>query len=109
MSETVRTLIQMPPAPKRGEVITIRATIAHTMETGYRRGSDGKMLARDLLRSFSCALNGQTIFRARLHAAMAANPYIAFHLRVQRSGTLVFQWDGDNGFTHRHAQELAVS
>jgi sulfur-oxidizing protein SoxZ len=109
MSENVRTLIQMPATARRGDVITIRATIAHTMETGYRRGSDGQMLPRNLLRRFSCSLAGQTIFRANLHAAMSANPYIAFHLRAQDSGTLVFQWEGDNGFTHRQTQEFTVS
>ena len=43
-----RTLINLPPAPKKGDVIEIRAMIAHPMETGYRPGSDGKVLARDL-------------------------------------------------------------
>lgn len=47
------------------------------------------------------------IFAATLHAAIAANPYLSFNLRAQSSGTLVFSWDGDNGF--RHCEQVALT
>ncbi|HEV7816133.1 MAG TPA: thiosulfate oxidation carrier complex protein SoxZ, partial [Janthinobacterium sp.] len=46
-----RTLIHMPAAARRGEVIEIRALIGHPMEPGYRPGPDGKALPRDIIRS----------------------------------------------------------
>ena len=52
----IRTLIDMPRAARIGEIITIRATIAHPMETGYRRGSDGVRLPRNIIRSFDCRI-----------------------------------------------------
>ncbi len=36
-----RTLINAPATARRGEVIEIRATIAHPMETGFRRNNLG--------------------------------------------------------------------
>jgi sulfur-oxidizing protein SoxZ len=111
MSDTpsIRALVQAPATAQRGQVILIRATIAHSMETGYRRGSDGKMLPRDLLRRFTCTWQGQPVFTANFHAAMAANPYVAFHLRVMESGILQMSWAGDNGFVHTRSHAISVA
>jgi sulfur-oxidizing protein SoxZ len=109
-----RTLITIPTNNKRGEIIEIRALIQHLMETGYRRGSDGVMLKRDLIRRFTCNMEiantpSETIFSAALYAAIAANPFISFHYQLQTSGTLVFTWTGDNGFSHTERRQLAVA
>jgi sulfur-oxidizing protein SoxZ len=109
-----RTLITIPTNNKRGEIIEIRALIQHPMETGYRRGSDGVMLKRDLIRRFTCNIEianmpSETIFSAALYAAVAANPFISFHYQLHTSGTLVFTWIGDNGFTHTERRALVVA
>jgi sulfur-oxidizing protein SoxZ len=105
-------IISLPAGIKRGEVFTVRALIQHPMETGYRRSSEGVLLARDLIRRFTCHfVEGGTrtsVFSADLHAAVAANPLIAFTLLAQKSGTLEFEWRGDNGFAHRESAVLKV-
>jgi len=104
-----RAIITMPQGAKRGEVIEIRALIGHPMETGYRPGADGKVLARDIIRRFSCTYNGEQVFAAELHQAMSANPYIAFFTVATQSGTLEFRWDGDNGFAHSEKANITVA
>ncbi len=108
-----RTLITMPASAKRDEVIEIRVLIQHPMETGYRRSNEGAMLARNLIRQFQCRFEGadgksEDIFSAKLYAAIAANPYLAFHCKVATSGTLVFIWQGDNGFTQIERRAVNV-
>ena len=109
---SARTLITIPANITRDSVVEIRVLIQHPMETGYRRGSDGNMLRRDLIRRFVCRLeangNSETVFEARFHAATAANPYLAFPLRVTQQSTLVFEWSGDYGFAHIERRVLAV-
>jgi sulfur-oxidizing protein SoxZ len=100
------TLIKVPATAKRGEVIEIRTTIGHPMETGYRPGADGKILPRDIIRHFTCHYNDVLVFSAELFPAIAANPYLAFHTVAMDSGTLRFTWEGDNGF--RHTQDVAL-
>jgi sulfur-oxidizing protein SoxZ len=104
-----RALIHMPANAKRGEIIEIRALIGHPMETGYRVGADGKVMARDIIRSFVCRYNGEQVFGAELHQAISANPYIAFFTVATESGTLEFTWQGDNGFAHTEQMNLTVS
>lgn len=106
-------LVSLPSTNRRGDIITVRALIQHPMETGYRRDSSGALLERDLIRRFVCTRIEETtrkpIFTAELHAAIAANPLIAFPLRIDRDCTLEFEWTGDNGFTHRETRAVKLS
>lgn len=106
--EMARALITVPPA-QRGEIVEIRALIAHPMETGFRVAGDGKRVPRDILRRFTCRLDGEVVFAAELYPAVAANPYVAFPLRAVANGTLTFTWEGDNGFAQTETMPLRVT
>ena len=103
-----RTLIHIPPQVRRGEVVEVRTTIAHPMETGYRVNDSGQPVPRDIIRRLSCQLDGKTVFSAELHPAIAANPYVAFFVRAEASGTLTFLWEGDHGFAQTQTVALNV-
>jgi len=64
-----RTLINVPPKAKRGQVIEIKTLISHVMETGYRRNEVGAMVPRDIINTFVCTYNGEEVFRTGLHPA----------------------------------------
>jgi sulfur-oxidizing protein SoxZ len=105
-----KALITLPAQPtKPGEVLTIRLLVQHAMETGHRTGSDGRRLPRDIIRRVECRLDGELVFAADTFPAVAANPYLAFPLKAERSGTLSVTWTGDNGFTHTETARLDVS
>jgi sulfur-oxidizing protein SoxZ len=104
-----RTLLNVPRTARAGEVIEIRALIAHPMETGYRRGDDGALLARDIIRRFTCHYDQVLVFSAELFPAVSANPYLAFHTVATASGTLRFTWEGDNGFSQTESIAITVT
>lgn len=103
-----RVLIVLPAQARRGEVVEVRVTIAHPMETGYRPGADGRPLPRDILRRFACRYDGAVVFEAELHPAISANPYLAFHLLATGTGPVEFSWEGDNGFAQVERRVLTV-
>jgi sulfur-oxidizing protein SoxZ len=103
-----RALIQVPASARRGEMIAVRTLIGHPMETGYRPDANGVLLPQDIIRRFSCHYNGELVFSAELSPAIAANPYLAFHVQAGTSGPLVFTWEGDRGFTHTETTNLSV-
>lgn len=103
-----RALINVPARAKRGEIIEIKTLIQHEMEPGYRVGSNGSVLPRDIITDFVCKYNGEEIFRAELAPAIAANPFFAFSTIATRSGMLSFEWSGDNGFLATEAAEITV-
>jgi sulfur-oxidizing protein SoxZ len=104
-----RTLINVPAKAKRGEIITIKTLISHAMETGYRHSNVGVRIPRDIITEFVCTYNGEEIFRATLHPAIAANPFITFHTVATESGTIAFKWTGDNGFSATQSAKITVA
>lgn len=104
-----RTLINAPASAKRGDLIEIRALIGHPMETGFRSSDEGRRLPRDIITRFVCRYNGETVFAADLFPAISANPYLAFYVRANVSGTLSFNWEGDKGFTQTETHTLSVT
>ena len=101
-------LINVPPRARRGEIIEIKTLISHTMETGFRRTQLGAPIPRDIIRRLVCTYNGAEVFRAELHPAISANPFIVFLTIAVESGTLEFQWTGDNGFSVTQSAAILV-
>ena len=101
-------LINVPARAKRGEIVEIKTLISHVMETGYRRTQLGAPIPRDIVTRFVCTYNGVEVFRAELHPAIAANPFIAFSTVAVESGTLTFQWTGDHGFSVTESARITV-
>jgi len=101
-------LINVPQRARRGEIIEIKTLVSHPMETGYRRTQTGEVIPRDLIRRFVCTYNGTEVFRAELHPAIAANPFIVFNTLATESGTLAFHWTGDNGYSVTESATITV-
>jgi sulfur-oxidizing protein SoxZ len=103
-----RTLVNVPPKAKLGQVVEIKTLISHVMETGYRRNETGVAIPRDIINLFVCTYNGTEIFRADLHQAIAANPFITFFTVAKESGTLEFQWTDDHGQVETASAKITV-
>jgi sulfur-oxidizing protein SoxZ len=103
-----RTLINVPARAKRGEVIEIKTLISHDMETGFRADNAGKTVPRDIISLFVASYNGVEIFRAELHPAIAANPFLSFTTVATESGRIDFTWTGDNGFAANETAQITV-
>jgi sulfur-oxidizing protein SoxZ len=103
-----RALINAPARATRGSVIEIKTLISHVMESGFRFTQTGEPVPRDIITAFTVTYNGEEIFRAQLHPAIAANPFIAFHTVATESGTIELRWTGDNGFSATEQVRITV-
>jgi len=103
-----RAIINVPPKARRGEIIEIKALIQHEMETGFRVDNMGRVFPRDIITDFICKYNDEEIFRAELFPAIAANPFFSFFTTAIESGTVAFEWSGDNGFSATASRNIAV-
>jgi sulfur-oxidizing protein SoxZ len=103
-----RALINVPKTAKSGQVIEIKTLISHIMETGFRHDNVGKAIPRNIITTFVARYNGEEIFRADLFPAIAANPFLSFHTVATESGTIDFEWTGDNGFHETGSAKITV-
>jgi sulfur-oxidizing protein SoxZ len=105
---TARALVSVPARAKRGEIVEIKTLVSHVMETGFRRDQFGATVPRNIIRLFVCTYNGVEVFRAELHPAIAANPYLTFTAVATESGTIGFHWSGDNGYSVTESARISV-
>ncbi len=104
-----RTLINVPETARRGEIVEIRAMIAHLMETGYRLDAKGATIPRHIINRFECVYDGETVFAADLYPAVSANPFFSFTTVATRSGTIRFAWTDDDGAVETASAEIVVT
>src|SRR5215211_8449012 len=103
-----RALINGANKAKRGDIIQIKTLVSHPMETGYRHTTVGARIPRDIINLFVCTYNDEEIFRAELFPAISANPFLTFFTVATESGTLSFEWTGDNGFSASESVNITV-
>ena len=104
-----QVLINAPKTAKKGEVIELKALILHPMETGFRPGTNGRIIPRNIIEDFSATWNGREIFRMKMSPAIAANPFVSFSAVASESGIITFRWTGDEGFAAEHQVNITVT
>jgi sulfur-oxidizing protein SoxZ len=82
---------------KKGDLVEVRALVAHLMETGLRRDPAGAVIPRKIINRVTCTVAGAEVFAAEFEPAIAANPYIQFKFRAEESGPVVLTWVDDDG------------
>jgi sulfur-oxidizing protein SoxZ len=100
--------VQAPGTVAKGEIFQVKTLISHPMETGLRRSKDGNRIPRDIINRFTCWYNESVVFTADLREAMAANPYLAFYVKANESGSLHFIWEEDGGAVCKLEKALTV-
>ncbi len=101
--------VHAPGTVAKGEIFEVRTLISHPMETGLRHSKEGGRIPRNIINRFTCRYNNAVVFTADLREAMAANPYLAFYVRADESGSLQFIWEEDGGRISTVEKALTVS
>ncbi len=99
----------MPTTARIGDVIQIKTKIRHPMETGWRKGGDGKTVSRNRITRFACTFDGTDVMSADFDSGVAADPYLLFYTKVVGAGTYDFRWEGDGGQVLITAVPLTIS
>lgn len=89
--------IQMKTTAKLNEIVQIKTKIRHPMETGWRKGGDGKTVPRNRIVKFICTFEGKDVISADYDSGVASDPYLLFYAKVTGAGIYNFKWEADNG------------
>ena len=101
-------LINAPKSVKKGETFEVKTLILHPMETGFRPGTNGTIIPRNIIERFTATWNGTEIFDMEMSPAIAANPFVSFFAVARESGTIGLRWTGDEGFVVEERVAIAV-
>ncbi len=97
MASEHRPRVKAPKKAAKGDIVTIKTTISHRMESGLRKGKDGKKIPKQIINKFEALFNGKQIMSANMFTSISANPYIDFDMKVEEAGEFEFKWYDDNG------------
>ena len=104
-----RPRVKVPKSATKGQVVQIKTLVPHKMETGTRKNKKtGKKIPRLIINKVEATFNGKPVLTADLHPAISANPYFAFHARVEESGTFKFVWTDDKGKSITTSKNVTV-
>lgn len=101
-------LINAPKTAKKGELVEIKALVLHQMESGFRAGTNGRIIPRNIIQRFTASWNGKELLDMNMSSAIAANPFVSFFAVASESGRIVLRWTGDNGFQVEESVAIAV-
>ena len=104
-----RVLVNVPKQVTKGEPFDVKVLISHPMESGQRRGVDGAVIPRKIINRFVCALDGEEVVSFDLYPAIAANPFLAFSVTAEASGTLSMSWVDDDGTVQTQLAAITVA
>jgi sulfur-oxidizing protein SoxZ len=94
---------------KKGELVEVKALVAHVMESGQRKDSAGKPIPRRILNKLTCTVNGKEVFSADFAPAISANPYLQFKFKAEESGPVTLTWTDDDGSKIVGEEAITVS
>jgi len=109
MADQIQTRLKVPATAKKGELVEIKTLVSHPMVSGQTKDANGKTIPRDIINTFTCSYNGKQVFKMNLDPAISANPFIAFFVRADQSGTFEFTWTDDNGKVYTDRAPITVS
>lgn len=88
--------LKVPKTVYRGDVFTVKTMAEHEMETGVRMDPVTKVIySRFIIAFVECRYNGKLVFSADWFSGVSANPFLAFKLRAEESGTIEIKWIDD--------------
>lgn len=92
-----RVLLNIAKTAKPGEIVEVKLLISHPMESGQRRDEGGQIVPRNVINRFRCTYGGAEVLSLDLHPAIAANPFLSFSLRADKTGPVEMEWVDDEG------------
>lgn len=105
----VKARVKAPKKVKKGEAFQVKTLISHKMESGQRKDKKGNKIPRQIIHTFTCDYNGKQVFKSDWKGAISANPYLAFFVKAEESGSLDFTWEDDSGAVYKKSAKVTVS
>jgi len=95
-------------ATMKGDVAEIRVLMGHPMETGERKGSDGKPIPRHFIQNVTVKLNGRIVVEGHISQAVSRNPVFSFRVKGAKTGDKVeISWLDNKGATNKTEAAIA--
>jgi sulfur-oxidizing protein SoxZ len=95
-------------ATLKGDDAEVRVLMGHPMETGQRKGPDGKVIPMHFIQEVTVKLNGKTVIEGQISQAVSRNPVFSFRVKGAKAGDKVeISWLDNKGDKNSAAAAIA--
>jgi len=95
-------------AQAAGGNAVVRVLMAHEMETGQRKDSNGRTIPAWHITDVAATLNGRTVLTAEWGPGVSRNPFLQFTIKGAKAGDKVaISWKDSHGDTR--SDEVTVA
>lgn len=85
-------------AKEKDGVVTVKALVAHPMETGTRRDGNGNIVPAHYIQEVRCEYQGRLMMLAHWGPAISTNPYLSFRFNGGSKGERIkLSWVDNTG------------
>ena len=86
----------------------VRVLMSHPMETGQRKGPDGKLVPMHFIQNVTVKVNGKIVVDGQVSQAVSRNPVFSFRLKGGAKGDKIqVSWTDNHGESNQ--TETAVA
>jgi sulfur-oxidizing protein SoxZ len=86
----------------------VRVLMSHPMETGQRKGPDGKIIPVHFIQNVTLKVNGKTMVEGQVSQAVSRNPVFSFRIKGGAKGDKIeVSWLDNQGETNKTETTLA--
>ena len=105
----VKARVKVPKTAEVGELVEIKTLISHPMHSGRSVDSDGKIVPRKIINSFTAKFNGNTVFEVDMRPSVSSNPFIVFPFKIKEAGTFDLIWVEDGGQEYTASKKMKLA
>lgn len=105
----VKARVKVPKTAELNEIIEIKTLISHPMHSGRGVDSDGKIVPRKIINSFTAKFNGKTVFSVDMRPSVSSNPFLVFPFKIVEAGKFEFIWVEDGGAEYKASKSIKIA
>ena len=86
-------------ATEKDGVVDVKVLMRHIMETGLRKGADGKVIPGWYIETVEAKVGDKTVFTALFGPAVSKDPFLNFKLKgsAKKGDKIVVTWKDNKG------------
>ncbi len=104
-----RIKIRVPHSIARGQVIPVEVLVTHPMETGLRKGKDGKVIPAYFINNVDIYYGSDRITHCDWTIAVSANPFMTFYVKAEKAAPIKIVYKDNKGGVYEQAVQINPS
>ncbi|MEO6984608.1 MAG: thiosulfate oxidation carrier complex protein SoxZ [Paralcaligenes sp.] len=94
-------------AVEKDGVTEVKVLMSHIMETGQRKGSDGKIVPAHFIDLVEAKCNDKVVLTAQWGPAVSRDPFLSFKFKGGKKGDkIVISWKDNEGESRSDTTEI---